>query len=88
MTSRLPTILIDFSGTLHIGDQPTTLTATEAVSKLRSRGFPVRFVTNTTKESCQDLLKKVRGIGFDIREEEVCRFLLQSNDICILKLYN
>jgi ribonucleotide monophosphatase NagD (HAD superfamily) len=71
-TLPLPTILVDLSGTLHIGNEPTTPDAVDSLAKLRARGLPVRFVTNTTKESCQDLLTKVRGIGFNIREEEVC----------------
>ena len=39
--------------------------------RLRESGVTVRFVTNTTKESKGTLLKRLTGIGFDIKAEEV-----------------
>ena len=39
--------------------------------RLRESGVTVRFVTNTTKESKGTLVKRLTGIGFDIKAEEV-----------------
>lgn len=39
--------------------------------RLRETGVSVRFVTNTTKESKETLLRRLTGIGFDIKAEEV-----------------
>lgn len=39
--------------------------------RLRETGVPLRFVTNTTKESKETLLRRLTGIGFDIKAEEV-----------------
>ena len=39
--------------------------------RLRETGVSVRFVTNTTKESKETLLRRLTGIGFDIKADEV-----------------
>lgn len=39
--------------------------------RLRETGVALRFVTNTTKESKETLLRRLTGIGFDIKAEEV-----------------
>ena len=39
--------------------------------RLRETGISIRFVSNTTKESKATLLKRLTGIGFDIKAEEV-----------------
>jgi len=41
-------LLIDLSGTVHIGDRALD-GAVEAVDQLKRAGFPFKFVTNTTK---------------------------------------
>ena len=41
------------------------------VVRLRGNGIPMRFVTNTTKESKGTLLRRLVQIGFDIQPEEV-----------------
>ena len=40
-------------------------------NRLRQTGVAIRFVTNTTKESKDTLLKRLTNIGFDIKAEEV-----------------
>ena len=47
---KLKALLIDLSGTLHVGNQPTP-GAAEALKRLRDSGLPLRFISNTTKES-------------------------------------
>ena len=43
-------LMIDLSGTIHIENQAVE-GAVEAVDRLKARGIPHLFVTNTTKES-------------------------------------
>jgi hypothetical protein len=47
---RLRALLCDLSGTLHVGDVPTP-GASAAIQKLRDRGIPIRWLSNTSKES-------------------------------------
>ncbi|XP_075145270.1 haloacid dehalogenase-like hydrolase domain-containing protein 2 [Haematobia irritans] len=62
--------LIDLSGTLHVEDQPTP-DAVNALKRLRESGILIKFVTNTTKESRQTLLNRLRDIGFKLEKEEI-----------------
>ena len=39
--------------------------------RLRETGLPLRFITNTTKESKHSLLDRLKKIGFDIHLDEV-----------------
>ena len=39
--------------------------------RLRAAPVKVKFVTNTTKESGEDLKKRLDAIGFDIKADEV-----------------
>jgi hypothetical protein len=61
-------LLIDLSGTLHIGSTAVP-GAVEALQRLRASGMPFRFCSNTSKESTSSLCQKLRRIGFDIPEE-------------------
>lgn len=62
-------VLIDLNGTCHIGDKPTA-GAVEAMQKLRaaqhkfSDRLNLRFCSNTSKESSQSLLSRLRRVGF------------------------
>lgn len=65
-------LLIDLSGTLHIGDQacPGAIAALNRLFsskpiKEKCSDIRVRFCSNTTKESKQDLQKRLVRIGFD-----------------------
>ena len=62
-------ILIDLSGTLHIGDTPTP-GAVEALHRLRhvASAPPFRFCSNTSKESGVALGGRLRGMGFEVRD--------------------
>ena len=39
--------------------------------RLRETGLPLRFITNTTKESKHSLFDRLKKIGFDIHLDEV-----------------
>ncbi|PWG61558.1 TIGR01458 family HAD-type hydrolase [Sediminicurvatus halobius] len=63
-------LLIDIDGVLYVGDAALP-GAGEALQRLRAAGLPLRFVTNTTRRSADDLLGKLRGLGFEVAPEEL-----------------
>ncbi|KAK2465845.1 hypothetical protein APHAL10511_001486 [Amanita phalloides] len=65
----LRALLIDVSGTLQVGASPTP-GAVQALKELRLAGIPFRLCSNTSKESTQSLLARMKAQGFDIRDEE------------------
>ncbi|XP_066270138.1 haloacid dehalogenase-like hydrolase domain-containing protein 2 isoform X1 [Branchiostoma lanceolatum] len=82
MTSgrKLCAVLVDLSGTLHVED--TVIPgAVEALSRLRECPLKVKFVTNTTKESKQMLVDRLRKLGFDIQPEEVFTSLTAARNL-------
>ena len=48
--------------------------------RLRETGLPLRFITNTTKESKHSLLDRLRKIGFDIHLDEVFTSLTAARE--------
>ncbi|KAI0337485.1 hypothetical protein BDW22DRAFT_869936 [Trametopsis cervina] len=70
-------LLIDLSGTLHVGLSPCPR-AVEALAKLRTHNatddvktkLPYRFCSNTSKESRADLEARLRSLGFKLRTNE------------------
>lgn len=76
-------LLIDLSGTLHIG-KAATANAVEALGKLQSAGVPFRLASNTTKESKANLLARLSDIGFkDIRPEHLITSLSATADAVV-----
>lgn len=74
MHSRPPirALLLDLSGTLHVGSTPTTH-ATHALAHLRTHNaqhttarIPYRFCSNTSKEGRTELEHRLRTIGFEL----------------------
>ncbi len=63
-------ILFDLDGVLYVGD---TLIpgAVQAVEALRERGYAMRFITNTTTQSAQQLREKMRALGFKLNDNEI-----------------
>ncbi|XP_061887708.1 haloacid dehalogenase-like hydrolase domain-containing protein 2 isoform X2 [Entelurus aequoreus] len=72
MASRraLKAVLVDLSGTLHVDDTAVP-GAQDALHRLRRASLAVKFVTNTTKESKRNLLGRLRGLNFDLQENEI-----------------
>lgn len=62
-------LLIDLSGNLHIGSTPTPR-AVDALKRLRYArpAIPFRFCSNTSKESTDDVIKRLKKIGFEVNE--------------------
>ena len=63
-------VLLDLSGVLYDGD--TVLPgAVVAVSRLRAADLPLRFLTNTTRQSKRQLIAQLQHFGFDCAADEV-----------------
>ncbi|KAH8115624.1 HAD-like domain-containing protein [Phellopilus nigrolimitatus] len=63
-------LLIDLSGTLHIGSTATPAAAA-ALAHARKAGLVVRFCSNTSQESTRALRERLGGMGFDVRDGEL-----------------
>lgn len=63
-------LLLDLDGTLYVGDGPVP-GAVEAVTELAERGFPRRYLTNTTRFSRRELAERLTGMGFPIGVDEI-----------------
>lgn len=72
--------LIDLSGTLHVEYQPIPGTI-EALKRLQSNNIKVRFVTNTTKESKNVVLKHLTSAGFSIQPQDIFTSLTAGREL-------
>ncbi|KZT62386.1 hypothetical protein CALCODRAFT_446211, partial [Calocera cornea HHB12733] len=77
---HIKALLIDLSGTLHVGDEPTPRAA-DALDRLRTAGVPFRLCSNTTKESETDLLERLKRIGFRVEGHEVLTSLMAARQL-------
>jgi ribonucleotide monophosphatase NagD (HAD superfamily) len=57
--------LIDISGNLHVGSEPTP-DAVKAFHRLRASGIPFRLCSNTSKESTYSVIQRLNELGFNI----------------------
>ncbi|HMA06086.1 MAG TPA: TIGR01458 family HAD-type hydrolase [Methanomicrobiales archaeon] len=62
--------LLDLDGVLYVGNQPVP-GAVPALRSLREQGFPVRFVSNSTRRSRASVAGRLRAMGFPVDENEV-----------------
>jgi HAD superfamily hydrolase (TIGR01458 family) len=69
-SSVAPAVLLDIDGVLHVGDEPIA-GAIEALEELRRLSAGVRLVTNTTSKSRRQIVEQLRGLGFEVSEEDV-----------------
>jgi HAD superfamily hydrolase (TIGR01458 family) len=63
-------ILVDVDGVLHVSGAPIA-GASAAVRRLRDAGHRLRFVTNSTIRSRAHLAADLRGMGFELEEDEL-----------------
>ena len=63
-------ILIDLSGTVHIGDRPIP-GALEAIRRLQREEIPFRFVTNTSRKTRLMLHEDLQRMGFEVPAEHI-----------------
>ncbi|XP_015432660.1 PREDICTED: haloacid dehalogenase-like hydrolase domain-containing protein 2 [Dufourea novaeangliae] len=87
MAKQIRLVLIDLSGTLHI-DNTVIPGAVEALNRLRSANIPLKFVTNTTKESGNILHKRLMGLGFEIKKEEIFSSLAAARRLIATRKLN
>lgn len=63
-------LMIDLSGTVHVGS--TLLPGVQAaIHKLKERKIPLKYVTNTSKESKASLHRKLVGAGLEVAESDL-----------------
>uniref|UniRef100_A0A7E4W3J9 Haloacid dehalogenase-like hydrolase domain-containing protein 2 n=1 Tax=Panagrellus redivivus TaxID=6233 RepID=A0A7E4W3J9_PANRE len=75
-------VLIDLSGTLFIDDAAIPGAVTALKTLLDNPLFAVKFVTNTTKESVPNLLKRLHHVGFSyISQEQVFTSLTSARNL-------
>jgi HAD superfamily hydrolase (TIGR01458 family) len=68
--SGIEGLLVDLDGVLYVEDEAVP-GAADAIAELRSRGLPLRFVTNTTSRSRRQTLERLERLGFEVAPEEL-----------------
>jgi HAD superfamily hydrolase (TIGR01458 family) len=63
-------VLLDIDGVLHVSGDPVE-GAADAIRRLRADGHRLRFLTNNTTRARALLADELRGIGFELDEEEI-----------------
>lgn len=58
-------VLIDLAGVLYVGDEPIP-GAVSALDRLSQSGLQIRFVTNTTRSTADQVLDKLSKMGFSV----------------------
>ncbi len=70
MSNQIKAVFLDISGVLYDGDHIIP-GAREAISELRKRALTLRFVTNTASQSSDQILIKLRTLGFELSHAEL-----------------
>ncbi len=70
MLTKPHLILLDLDGTLYVGDDPIP-GAIDCLAALRALGIELRFLTNTTTKSQQQLVAQLRSMGFTLGDNEL-----------------
>ena len=90
--SAVRAVLCDLDGVLYVGKEPIA-GAAEAITELKARGIPMRFLTNTTTRSRVALHEKLRGLHLPIEVDEIfsalnacARYVRDRNATCRLVL--
>ena len=63
-------VLLDLAGCVYEGDRLVP-GAAEALDKLREAGLGVRYITNTTRSTKEQLLDKLAALGLQVESEEL-----------------
>ncbi|WP_018936054.1 TIGR01458 family HAD-type hydrolase [Thioalkalivibrio sp. ALJ24] len=67
---RTRAVLLDLSGVLYVGQQ-TLPGVPQALERLQAAGFPVRYITNTTRHSRARIVREMAALGFNIPPEHL-----------------
>lgn len=63
-------LLFDLDGTLYLSDTPIE-GAVALIETLAEKGIDYTFVTNNSSKSADDYIKKLRGFGFPLSDDQV-----------------
>jgi HAD superfamily hydrolase (TIGR01458 family) len=63
-------LLVDLDGTLYVGEEPVE-GARGALERLRSAGYELRYVTNTTRRPRRAVREHLTVLGFEVDEAEI-----------------
>ena len=63
-------ILFDISGVLHVDREPIP-GAVAALRQLKQTAYALRFVTNTSRSTCNEILAAMTKMGFDVEPSQV-----------------
>ncbi|CAD5109078.1 TIGR01458 family HAD-type hydrolase [Zestomonas carbonaria] len=66
----LQAVLLDISGVLHEDGQPLP-GAVAAVRTLQDKGYPLRLLTNTSRQGRSAIHRKLAGMGFEVGVEQI-----------------
>jgi HAD superfamily hydrolase (TIGR01458 family) len=77
---NLRTVLLDLGGVFYEGGRVLP-GALDALARLRASGLPLRFITNTTRQSRGALLRELAGRGIVIAEEELLTPAAAAHDL-------
>lgn len=81
--SQIKLLLFDIEGTLHVSGQPIA-GAVETLCTLRQAGYLIRFLTNTTTKTANQLCAQLHDIGIAVDADEllsaphIARLYIQS----------
>ncbi|GLZ87134.1 hydrolase [Metapseudomonas resinovorans] len=67
---QLQAVLLDISGVLCDGDQPIP-GAVQAVRQLQDRGYPLRLITNTSRQGLTTIQRQLKAMGFEVQPEQL-----------------
>ena len=67
---KIKAFLFDLDGTLHVGDKAIA-GAAKTIRTLKDRGYPCRFVTNTTTKTLSELHNQMIRTGLPILKVEI-----------------
>jgi HAD superfamily hydrolase (TIGR01458 family) len=77
----LRAVLLDIDGVLYVEDEAIP-GAVEAVTRLRSMGLGLRFVTNTTTRGHAATLERLRRLGFAAEGHELLTPVVLARALC------
>lgn len=67
--NSIQAVLCDIGGVLYVGDNAIK-GAIQAIEHIKEK-YPIRFLTNTTQKTSQEVIQKLQRLGFDIQNYEV-----------------
>jgi glycerol 3-phosphatase-2 len=70
LLNRYDHVLLDLDGSVWVGEQPTR-GAAEALGQLRAAGKSVMFLTNDSRRSPEDYVRKLWSLGLQASLEEI-----------------